>query len=158
VQITSGANLQNATEFGMAMPAGAPTAIGITGTPDVAVAPVLTCNPTSNLGPNQYLNPSCFTLPTPGHNGTFVIPEAFGPGFFNTDLSLFKTFNFTEHRSIQIRAEAFNVLNHPNRSFGIGNTLNLSFNAAGQETNSNFGTANTKAGFRIIQFVAKFYF
>src|SRR5579864_7227530 len=50
--------------------------------PDVAIAPVLTCDPRKNLGPNQYLNPSCFTLPTPGHNGTFVLPEQFGPGFF----------------------------------------------------------------------------
>ena len=162
-QIWSGANLQGATgtvgtEFGMSMPAGAPTQIGITGTPDVYVAPVLTCDPRKNLGPNQYLNPSCFALPTPGHNGTFVIPEAFGPGFFNTDLSLFKTFKFTENRSIQFRTEAFNILNHPNRSFGLDNNLNLTFNAAGVMTNSNFGTARLKTGFRIIQFVAKFYF
>ena len=163
MQIWSGANLQGATgtvgtEFGMAMPAGTPTQIGITGTPDVAVAPVLTCDPRKNLGPSQYLNPSCFTLPTPGHNGTFVLPEQFGPGFFNTDLSLFKSFKFTERRSLQIRAEAFNVLNHANKTFGLDNNLNLAFNAQGAETNALFGTATLKTGNRIMQFVAKFYF
>jgi hypothetical protein len=166
-QITSGANLQGGagqgivlgTEFGMSMPAGAPTAIGITGTPNVAVAPVLTCDPRKNLGPNQYLNGNCFQLPTPGHNGTFVIPEAFGPGFFNTDLSLFKTFQFNEHRKLQFRVEGFNVLNHANRSFGVFSDLNLTFNAAtGAQTNGLFGTANGKIGQRIVQFVAKFYF
>jgi hypothetical protein len=158
-QIWSGANLQNGAEFGMSMPAGAPTVVGITGTPDVYAAPVLTCDPRKNLGANQYLNPSCFQLPTPGHNGTFVIPEAFGPGFFNTDLSLFKNFHFTERRYIQFRVEGFNVLNHANRTFGLDNNLNLNFSAAtGAETNALFGTATTKTGFRIIQFVAKFYF
>jgi hypothetical protein len=49
-------------------------------------------------------------------------------------------------------------LNHPNRSFGLDNNLNLTFNSAGVMTNSNFGTASHKTGFRIIQFVAKFYF
>ena len=157
VQLTSGANLQsNNGNFNLSSPY---TQTATTGTPDVAIAPVLTCDPRKNLGPNQYLNASCFALPTPGNNGTFVIPEAFGPGFFNTDLSLFKTFKFTEKRSIQFRVEGFNVLNHANRSFGVFNDLSLNFNnPAHVQTNSLFGTANGKIGFRIVQFVAKFYF
>jgi hypothetical protein len=158
LQLQSGANLQNATSFGITMPAGTTTQIGITGTPDVAIAPVLTCDPRKNLGPNQYLNPSCFTLPTPGHNGTFVTPEAYGPGFFNTDMSLFKDFKFAERKSLQLRVEAFDLLNFANYTFGLDNNLNLAFNAAGQETNALFGTATIKTGHRIMQFVAKFYF
>jgi len=57
-----------------------------------------------------------------------------------------------------LRLEGFNVLNHPNYSFGLDNNLNLAFNAAGRETNALFGTATTKTGHRIMQFVAKFYF
>jgi hypothetical protein len=158
VQITSGANLQNGTNFGLTLPSGAGTQIGITGTPDVAIAPVLTCDPRSNLGPHQYLNPTCFALPTPGHNGPMMIPEAFGPAFFNADMSLFKNFKFAEKRSLQIRAEGFNFLNHPVYSFGLDNNLNLAFNSSGQQTNALFGTTTTKAGHRILQFVAKFYF
>jgi hypothetical protein len=166
MQLWSGANLQGGTgggtgtgtEFGITLPAGTTTQNGITGTPDVAIAPVLTCDPRKNLGPNQYLNPSCFALPTPGHNGTFILPEAFGPHFFNTDMSLFKTFKFSERKSLQVRVEGFNFLNHPNRSFGLDNNLNLAFNAQGQETNALFGTALLKTGNRVMQFVAKFYF
>jgi hypothetical protein len=37
-----------------------------------------------------------------------------GPGFFNTDLSIFKNFIITERVRAQFRAEAFNVFNHVN--------------------------------------------
>jgi hypothetical protein len=158
LQVLSGANLQNGGNFGLTLPAGTYTNIAVTGTPDVAISPILTCDPRSNLGPNQYLNPSCFALPKPGQNGPILLPEAFGPMFFNADMSLFKNFNFTEKRKLQIRVEGFNFLNHPIYSFGFDNNLNLAFNSAGQETNSLFGTTTTKAGHRIMQFVAKFYF
>jgi hypothetical protein len=158
MQIQSGANLQNAGNFGLTLPAGAGTQISITGTPDVAISPVLTCDPTKNLAAHQYLNPACFALPTPGHNGSMLIPEAFGPMFFNADASLFKSFKFSEKKNLQIRVEGFNFLNHPIWSFGFDNNLNLAFNSAGQQTNTSFGTTTTKAGHRIMQFVAKFYF
>jgi len=37
-----------------------------------------------------------------------------GPGFFNMDLSLFRTFRITEGINFQFRADALNALNHPN--------------------------------------------
>jgi hypothetical protein len=37
-----------------------------------------------------------------------------GPGFFNIDSGLFRTISVTEHVKMQLRAEALNVLNHPN--------------------------------------------
>jgi outer membrane receptor protein involved in Fe transport len=37
-----------------------------------------------------------------------------GPGFFNMDLSLFRTFRVTEGINFQFRADALNALNHPN--------------------------------------------
>ena len=48
-----------------------------------------------------------------------------GPGLFNTDLSLFRTFGLTERLKVQFRAEALNVFNHPNFALGLqwdGNT------------------------------------
>ena len=71
---------------------------------------------------------------------------------------VFKNFKFSEKRSVQFRVEGFNFLNHPIYSFGFDNNLNLAFNSAGQQTNALFGTTTTKAGHRIMQFVAKFYF
>jgi len=37
-----------------------------------------------------------------------------GPGFFNLDLGLFRTFSLTESLQLQFRVEALNALNHPN--------------------------------------------
>ena len=37
-----------------------------------------------------------------------------GPGFFETDLSLYRTFNFSESVKLQFRAEALNATNHAN--------------------------------------------
>jgi hypothetical protein len=37
-----------------------------------------------------------------------------GPGFFNVDLSLFRTVSITERVKLQFRAEFLNALNHPN--------------------------------------------
>ncbi len=37
-----------------------------------------------------------------------------GPGFFNLDMGLFRTFNIAGNMKLQLRAEAINVLNHPN--------------------------------------------
>jgi hypothetical protein len=37
-----------------------------------------------------------------------------GPGLASVDLSLFKNFAITESSRVQLRAEAFNTLNHPN--------------------------------------------
>ncbi|MEP7339715.1 MAG: hypothetical protein ABI977_18400, partial [Acidobacteriota bacterium] len=37
-----------------------------------------------------------------------------GPGFFNLDMGLFRTFSFTEHIKLQFRFEGLNVLNHAN--------------------------------------------
>ena len=157
VQLLSGSNLQAGGNLGLTLPSGL-TQNGITGTPNMSVYPVLTCNPTSNLGPHQYLNPSCYSLPTPGHNGSIVEPEIFGPGFFNADMSLFKTFKITEHKSVQFRAEAFNFLNHPNATFGLDNNLKDAFNTAGQETSALFGTQTLETGNRILEFAVQFYF
>jgi hypothetical protein len=37
-----------------------------------------------------------------------------GPGFFNIDMSLFRSVSLTEDIKLQFRAEALNALNHPN--------------------------------------------
>jgi hypothetical protein len=37
-----------------------------------------------------------------------------GPGFFETDLSVYRTFTITERLQFQFRAEALNATNHAN--------------------------------------------
>jgi hypothetical protein len=133
----------------------------VTGSPDVSMQPILTCDPRSNLGAHQFINGNCLAPPGPGQNGSFVFPYVKTPSFFNSDLSMTKDFKFTEVKKIQFRLSAYNFLNHPLTSFnpagGDGN-LTLGFTSAGKLTNPNFGYANFLNGNRTIQLDLKVYF
>jgi hypothetical protein len=134
----------------------------ILGTNGIQLNPLLTCNPSSGLGHNQFVNPSCFAPPSVvGQNGPTLIPVSYGPAFFNSDLGLFKNFQIKESMKLQFRIQAYNFLNHPLWSFN-GSNLATSFaqNANGSFTNTspNFGTVTTKQGNRIVELEVKFYF
>ena len=73
-----------------------------------------------NNRPGQPAFPGQVFLNNPAETVGNVERAAFnGPGYFNIDASLFKTIRITEGVRFQIRAEAFNLLNHPN--FAISN-------------------------------------
>ncbi len=128
------------------------------GTPDIQLNPIETCNPTSGLGTNQYINPSCFTFPTKiGQNGPSVLPPIYGPAFFNSDLGIFKNFQMGESKKLQFRFNAYNFLNHPLWSFN-GNNLTLGFNPNGSISTPTFGTVTEKQGHRVVQAAVKFFF
>jgi hypothetical protein len=132
--------------------------VSILGTPNIQLNPILTCNPTSGLGTNQYANPNCFAIPTQiGQNGPSVIPAIYGPAFFNSDLGLFKNFKIKESMKAQLRFNAYNFLNHPLWSFN-GSNLALAFDGTTGAVNKNFGTVTQKQGHRVIQMAVKFYF
>ena len=177
-QLQSGANLtanasgnfslalNGATIPGILSSAGKPIEISnvsLLGTPDIQLNPILTCNPTANLAPHQYLNPNCFGVPTAiGQNGPTVLPAIYGPAFFNMDLGLFKNFPIKEAMKLQFRIDAFNFLNHPLWSFPSAQNLALGYNQNSDGSFSlstpEFGTATEKQGNRIVQLAVKFYF
>jgi hypothetical protein len=137
----------------------------VLGTPDLTLMPSLTCNPGKGLGPNQYINGACFSpYATPGKQGAYIFPTLTGPGFWNSDMSLFKNFTFgpSENRKLEFRFSAYNFLNHPNLTFISGDpALTLTFNNAGvRQNNGNivFGTATNTIGHRIIQGMIKLSF
>ena len=137
----------------------------ILGTSSIQLNPVLTCDPTKNLGPHQFVNGNCFAVPTQvGHNGPSIMPAFYGPAFFNTDLGLFKNFQIKESMKLQFRVQAQNFVNHPLYSFPNNNNLTLQFNQASPgsasipQTNTNFGYTQFKQGQRIVELVVKFYF
>ncbi|MBI3697901.1 MAG: TonB-dependent receptor, partial [Acidobacteria bacterium] len=66
------------------------------------------------LSPDQI---SRFSFPGAGEIGTGGRNAFRGPRFFNTDLSLVKSFRFTERHRVTYRAEAYNLLNNVN--FGL---------------------------------------
>ena len=167
-QIESGANLTGFSGQNFGMNLNGATVPGtnflisntaLLGTPNMQLNPILTCNPTANLGPHQFINSSCFSMPTQiGQNGPTTLPAMYGPAFFNSDLALFKNFNFTESKKLQFRIDGYNFLNHPLWSF-TGSNLSLGFDpGTGKVNNPNFGTTTFKQGFRVIQLAIKFYF
>jgi hypothetical protein len=141
----------------------------ILGTPDVSLQPVLTCNPKANLTSHQYVNASCFGLPALGTNGQYIEPYAHGPAFFNTDLTLEKSFSLGAERRLRFRYAAFNFLNHPLNSFGTGYPGELSLvladtsaggtpGTAKSPSGSGFGSAPYKMGRRLSELSLKFDF
>ena len=135
----------------------------ILGTNGATLNPLVTCNPESGLGAHQFINASCFAVPTVvGQNGPTLLPVAYGPKFFDSDLALFKNFPVTESKKLQFRIQAYNFLNHPLYSFNGGN-LSLSFQQDPvtqqfTQVNSGFGTVTQKQGARVLEFAVKFFF
>ena len=184
VQLQSGANLTYSggyngnTDYNMqlgnaiipgSISAANPTGIqinnqSILGTNAVQLNPLVTCNPTANLAAHQYINPNCFAAPTViGQNGPTLLPVAYGPAYFDSDLGLFKNFRISEGTKLQFRIQAYNFLNHPLWSFPNGNNLTLQFaqnptTGAITQTNPTFGTTTTKQGARVVELAVKFYF
>ena len=81
--------------------------------------PNLVSNPNDGPhSPNQWVSPSAFQELTPeanpGEFGNEGRNAVRGPGLATADVSLFKNFTVTESAHLQFRAEAFNLLNHPN--------------------------------------------
>ena len=64
--------------------------------------------------PNQWFNTAAFALPPRGSFGDAGRNILDGPGFQNVNASLVKNTRLTEGMSLQFRAEAFNLFNHPN--------------------------------------------
>ena len=61
----------------------------------------------------QWFNPGAFSTPAPYTYGNAGRDTLFGPGRWNWDMSLFKAFIIHEQTRFEMRAEAFNVFNHP---------------------------------------------
>jgi hypothetical protein len=111
-------------------------------------APVETPKKPSNIaGSPGYLwfNPGSVSQPTSGF-GNCQVGSFTGPGLQAIDFSVSKSFTIVEHQSLQFRAEAINVLNHPilvAPNSSIGNT---------------FGLVNNAQGERQLQFALKYMF
>jgi hypothetical protein len=67
----------------------------------------------------RWFDPSAFATPAPYTYGNAGRNILYGPGRTNWDASLFKNFVIREEVRFEFRAEAFNVLNHP--QFGLPN-------------------------------------
>jgi hypothetical protein len=78
----------------------------------------------------------------------------YGPGFASLDLSGEKNTKITERLNLRLRADAFDILNHPNFAQPSGNTTSSTF---GQISATRFPTSDGGSS-RQLQLSAKFQF
>lgn len=95
-------------------------------------------------------NSALFSIPTPGELGNVPRRFFYGPGLNNLDMALHKVFALSEIRSLEIRAEAFNVLNHAQF---FGPTA-----VEGNISSTNFGQIISACAPRQVQLAVKFHF
>ncbi len=99
-QLQSGAQLSAASSYYYNIQNG-PNGVYSVGTPDVTVAPVVTCNPSLGLKTHQFINPNCLAYPTQGTGiGNTRMPGINGPMYWNSDLAAEKSFAITEHQNL----------------------------------------------------------
>ncbi|HXJ42703.1 MAG TPA: hypothetical protein VNH18_25705, partial [Bryobacteraceae bacterium] len=75
----------------------------------------------------QYVNPNLFTPNLAGTYGNAGHNSLRGPGYFNIDMSLSREFRLRERLTLHARAEAFNILNHPNFNLPVANISSANF-------------------------------
>jgi hypothetical protein len=81
---------------------------GATQRPDVVGSTVGTKSLT------EYFNTAAYAIAPPYSYGTAGRNSLRGPGYTDVDFSLFRDFPIFERVVLQLRAESFNILNHPN--------------------------------------------
>jgi hypothetical protein len=86
------------------------------------------CNLYANQSPNHWFNEACFTPSTYGTVGNAGRNMLVGPGFAETDIGLTKTTRINERLTLQLRAEMFNIFNHPNFSVPLGTLITAGTN------------------------------
>ena len=115
--------------------------------------PNMTCDPNDNAPhtTSQWFDTSCFQRRPQATTGTGVGSEprnvVRGPGFAQTDLSLFKNINVRQGNTIQLRVEGFNIFNQthfnqPNATIG----------------SSTFGQITSAQDGRVLQLGIKYLF
>ncbi len=124
-----------------------PLPSGFTGLQVRATAPISTVDPTN---PTPFAG-QVFFRNRPGSTGNLPMNFINGPLYFNWNAGLFKNIRFGERLRLQIRAEAFNVLNRTNFGPGEASTI-LDVNG------TSFGRITSTFDPRIVQFGARFEF
>jgi hypothetical protein len=118
----------------------------LTGARNQRVSQVLG-DPYGDKSVSRYLNPAAFQMPAMGTFGNSGVGAIAGPGTWQFDASLSRTFQLTERQKLEFRAEAFNVTN----SFLMNNPT-TNFNSG------SFGRVTSAKDPRIMQFALKYVF
>jgi TonB dependent receptor-like, beta-barrel len=117
--------------------------------PDYNAAPGCSTNAVNPGNPDNYINLECFSFPALGTLGNLGRNTLRSPGTANFDFSLFKNHNLLDEKlKVQVRAEIFNLFNHPN--LGIEDTT--IFDKQGKVVRTSIPLTDTRTRSRQIQF------
>jgi hypothetical protein len=98
-------------------------------------------------------------VPAPGTYGNLPRNAFRGPKYVNVDMSLFKNVALSERVRLQLRAEAFNLFNHPNFALPETNLLSPTFGKFSRTPDVAAGSPRVASGAqRVIQLAAKLVF
>jgi hypothetical protein len=108
----------------------------------------------------SYLSKAAFAVPALGTYGNVAYGTVQGPGLIQLNLAVSRTFPIIEKHTIQVRAEAFNLINHMNPSNPTAALNNALF---GTSTTDQSGIAGqiggtTSGDYRVIQLALKLLF
>ncbi len=112
--------------------------------------------PRSERTHERWFNTSCFVRPSGrGDEGNSSRIHYFGPGSNTWDLTLTKGVKLGGSRQVQLRAEFYNLFNHP-----TWQSVNSAarFDPAGNQINDAFGTVMPDGSPRIVQLALRFVF
>jgi hypothetical protein len=96
---------------------------------------------------SHWFDTTAFVVPTVGAFGNAGRSTILGPGAWNVDVAVSRSFAVTEHQRIDFRGEAFNLINHAR--FGNPNTTMNS---------PSYGQILSVRDPRILQFALKYIF
>ena len=95
-------------------------------------------------------NTACLSIPPPGQLGNAPRRFFYGPGMFNTDLTVLKSLSLGNGQVVQFRLEAFNAFNTA-QFFGAGSV-------DGNVSSATFGQIVRAASPRLVQLAVKYSF
>jgi Carboxypeptidase regulatory-like domain len=110
----------------------------------------------------EWYNPACFVVPPEYTFGNTERNGFRGPDYDDSDIAIFKNFNFTESKYLQFRAESYNTLNRTNFSppggSATGSSAQIGGTVSSDIDSSTFMQILSAAPARQIQFAMKFVF
>ena len=105
----------------------------------------------------NYLNRGAFAQPAFGTLGNLGTYNIYGPGVLEIDTALSRVFPIVEHKTLEIRAEAFNLPNFFLRGNPTTTLIAPIFGQITQVFNTSYALGGG-GGPRVLQFAAKFVF
>ena len=112
-QLTTTALARTGFPVNVLLPGSVISPAGNSGTLRPNLVPGVPLTPPGGRTIAQWINPAAFSLPASGTFGDAPRNLFAGPGTWQVDTGVAKTFPLAERTRVEFRAEAFNVFNHP---------------------------------------------